>query len=658
MVAIHENINEYLAADLHGELSESEREELHTHLMGCAECRAHHKEEQLTHKVLQATLENAKPTLGFEQRMVASFRNRVPNKNPRLSGFFVNALRLRLIQAAGVAFVFFALVQVGRILTGETALNQSQVPLPLQARPSSNSTNPTRVLPAESGPVPSETNSKDTETNDTYKLEEKQQAAQEESPVVTGSGIPTVPEIGASAVATSSSPPDGATNARKLVRNASVHLEVKSFDEALQSITTLASEGRGYIATTSSQKQENGKLRGQVIIKILPENLDGFLGKLRNLGDLKKQALATEDVTKAYVDTDARLRNSRLIEKRLIDLLEKDAGQIADLLEVEKELGRVREQIDQLLGEFKFMDMQVQFATVTISLAEKDLEMPAAFLLKEHAQLSLFAADVEKTYSEIKALPSPSVQITNATLDRNGSGRISARISMLIAQENADVVIAEVKTLGRVENYQSQSERIARGGQELSPEARVERDRLELNITISQQDQETARQQTSLSIRASDVTEQSGKIRDLAAKQGGSIRDSSFSRDPNGREYANIALRVPMQNYRLLMQSLSSLGRLENLAVHRDDRPNVLFDEKTAPADVAIQVYSQGNRFAEGPGLPATMRRTIEQGARALMWSVRMIGLALAFLAPWIIALAALIGIVRGIRHSRRHRQH
>ena len=99
-MTIHENINEYLAADLHGELSESEREELHTHLMECAECRTHRKEEQLTHKVLQATLENAKATLGFEQRMVASFRNRVPNKNPRLSGFFVSALRLRLIQAA------------------------------------------------------------------------------------------------------------------------------------------------------------------------------------------------------------------------------------------------------------------------------------------------------------------------------------------------------------------------------------------------------------------------------------------------------------------------------------------------------------------------------------------------------------------------------
>jgi hypothetical protein len=39
------------------------------------------------------------------------------------------------------------------------------------------------------------------------------------------------------------------------------------------------------------------------------------------------------------------------------------------------------------------------------------------------------------------------------------------------------------------------------------------------------------------------------------------------------------------------------------------------------------------------------------------MWSVRMIGVALAFLAPWLIVRAAFIGVVRGILRSRRHRQ-
>ena len=142
---------------------------------------------------------------------------------------------------------------------------------------------------------------------------------------------------------------------------------------------------------------------------------------------------------------------------------------------------------------------------------------------------------------------------------------------------------------------------------------------MQLNITIWQDNQEAARQQTSLRIHASNVTEQARLLREVAEKQGGRgrVRSSSFSRDPNGHEYANVALRVPMQDYAALMQSLSALGKLENLRVRRDDRPNSHIDERSAPADISIQVYSQGNLIAEGSGLPATLRRTIQQGASA-----------------------------------------
>jgi hypothetical protein len=108
---------------------------------------------------------------------------------------------------------------------------------------------------------------------------------------------------------------------------------------------------------------------------------------------------------------------------------------------------------------------------------------------------------------------------------------------------------------------------------------------------------------------------------------------------------------------RLFTRNVSSFERLENLVVHRESRPKAQFDERTAPADITIQVYSQGNLVAEGSGPPATLRRTIEQGAGALMWSVRTIGVAWAFDAPWIIALSAFIGVVYGIRRSRRHLQ-
>src|SRR5437762_1996380 len=441
---------------------------------------------------------------------------------------------------------------------------------------------------------------------------------------------------------------------RKLIRNAAVQLEIVSFDDAVQKITALANEERGYVATTSSEKQANGKLRGTVVVKVLPENLDRFLQKVRGLGELKNQTLGTEDVTKAYLDTDARLKNAHVIEQRLVDMLKTKTGKVSDLLQVEKELGRVREEVEKMQGELKYWDSQVQFATVTISLAEKDMEEPAAFLIKERSQLALYAPDVEKIYNDIKALASQKVQVTNAQLNRDYSGRVSATMSMLIAPEESDAVITRVKSLGRVENFQTQTERIAQGGSGMSENAKTKRDKVELNITISREEQEQAFQQTSLRIRTSSVDEKTKELRNLAEKQGGRVRSSTFSRDSNGRELANVWLRVPMKTYSVLMQSLESLGKVENVTVQRQDRTGTQTDAANAPADISIQVYSQGNIVSHESGPLATLRRTLAQSAGAIMWSLRMIGVAIAFLAPWVIAIIAVVWIIRRVARAKR----
>ena len=194
------------------------------------------------------------------------------------------------------------------------------------------------------------------------------------------------------------------------------------------------------------------------------------------------------------------------------------------------------------------------------------MEEPAAFLIKERSQLALYAPDVEKIYNDIKALASPKVQITNAQLNRDYSGRVSATMSMLIAPEESEAVIGRVKSFGRVENFQTQTERIAQGGTGMSQNAKTKRDKVELNITISREEQEQAFQQTNLRIRTSSVDEKAKELRTLAEKQGGRIRSSTFNRDPDGREVANVSLRVPMKNYPALMQSLDSLGKVENVS--------------------------------------------------------------------------------------------
>ena len=456
--------------------------------------------------------------------------------------------------------------------------------------------------------------------------------------------------------------PDAAPQAavpdnRKLVRNAQVELEIIKFDEAVQRITAFAAEDRGYVATSSSQKQANGKLQGQVIVKVVPENLDRFLSKLRGLGELKNQTLGTEDVTKQYFDTDSRLNSARVMEARLIEMLKTKTGKVADLLEVERELGRVRAQIEEMQGAIKYMDAQVAFATVTITLAEKDMNTPAAFLLKRRARLALFSTDVEKTFGEVKSVvEGAKAQLSSSTLDRDSSGEATARLVLLILPEEADALIDRIKRMGRVQNYTEQTDRVAQGGSGMAQDAKVERDKVELSITISRNEQEPALQTTSLRILTGEVSEKVARLKENAARSGAEIRSSSFSRDPDGQEIANMTLRVAMKNYAPLMSSFDQLGKVKDVSVQREDRRGIV-NEETAPADISIQVYSQGRIVGDETGLWATLRNTIAQGAAALMWSLRMIGVAVAFLAPWLLALVALMWILRRVSRARAARR-
>jgi hypothetical protein len=683
MATIHEKIDTWLAADLHGELSKSEQSALHAHLVDCAVCRQAHQETKTMNKVLEETFAQEKPDPAFEQRILADFRSRVPQRSG-LVKLLVELMRLRATQVAAVAAVLLGLVQVGRMITGEGLINQTA---PAQSaewgllpgaddvaqtnseerRAEKNQSSaggslaksdklatgkPKDLAFAAPSEIPQTRSRADQEFKASPATIAPAAAAQAEMSAQTTASGPETSNRVSESVPTETAPPELAN--RKLIRNAVLELEITSFDTAVQKVTLFANEEHGYIATTDSEKQANGKLKGQVVVKVLPENLDRFLQKTRSLGELKNQTLGTEDVTKAYFDTDARLKNAHVMEQRLIDMLKTKTGKVSDLLQVEKELGRVREEIEKMQGELKYWDSQVQFATVTISLAEKDLEEPAAFLLKEQAQLSLYSPDVEKIYNEAKSLASARVQITNAQLNRDYAGRVSAQLSMLIAPEESDAVIGRLKGFGRVENFQMQTQRVAQGGSGMSENARTKRDKVEVNITVSREEQEQAFQQTSLRIRTPSVDDKAKELRLVAEKQGGRVRSSSFSRDPNGHEVANVSLRVAIKNYPALIQALDALGKVENVSVQRQDRGDVQVEESNAPADISIQIYSQGNIVSQESGLLATLRRTLAQSASAITWSLRMIGVAVAFLAPWAIAIVGIIWIMRRAIRARR----
>jgi hypothetical protein len=450
--------------------------------------------------------------------------------------------------------------------------------------------------------------------------------------LVTASPAPVAPE---------------AVDPRKLIRDASLELEVASFDRVVATIATLAAGDGGYVATQNSDRGPNGKLQGQIVVKVPPEKLDALLAELRGLGDLKNQAVGTQDVTKEYFDTAARLRNAQTMEDRLVDLLKTKTGKVSEMLEVERELGRVRGQIEQMQGQLKLYDTLVAFATVTVVVREKDLNQPAAYVQKERATLALFAPDVEAAFAQARQIASEAkAQIAQSQMTRDDRGRREATLSIFVAPENAADAIAKLKGLGRVQNFNDQTERVARDGSGQLDAAKVEHDPVQVNVSIVPDEERTV-QQTSVSVQTNEVEAKATQIKQAASTAGATVTNAGFERAANGAELARMTLRLPLRNYAALLEQVKALGEVKDFTVNRQDTGAA---GENAPAEIALQIFRPADLVADDNGVWAAMRRTLVQGLGALLWSVRMIGVSLAFLAPWALGL----GLVGWLMFRRR----
>lgn len=95
-----------------------------------------------------------------------------------------------------------------------------------------------------------------------------------------------------------------------------------------------------------------------------------MLAKLREVGRHENVTLSSDDISEQYVDLEVKLRTQRQLEERLRALLDRSSNRLSDLLEIEKEVARVRGEIDAMEGRKRYWDSQVAFSTLSLQLHE------------------------------------------------------------------------------------------------------------------------------------------------------------------------------------------------------------------------------------------------------------------------------------------------
>lgn len=157
-----------------------------------------------------------------------------------------------------------------------------------------------------------------------------------------------------------------------LIRTASANVEVHALDTAVVAARRMAAHFGGVVANTEMATGRNEVHRAVIQIKVPAARFDSLIGGLAPLGRLESVSVSAEDVGEEYVDIEARLANLRRLETRLVDLLANRTGKLSDVLSVERELARVRGEIDQIDGRRRYLQRSVALSTLELTLHEPE----------------------------------------------------------------------------------------------------------------------------------------------------------------------------------------------------------------------------------------------------------------------------------------------
>ncbi len=180
---------------------------------------------------------------------------------------------------------------------------------------------------------------------------------------------PEVPANIPSTFPTSPSAADSMASAM-IIRTGTASIEVDSLESGIAAIRALATSLGGYVANTSMQAG-NAQVHSATLQLRLPSvRFDDALAALRPIGKLESTNVNAEDVGEEYVDVSAQVANGRKLEQRLIQILATRTGKLSDVLAVERELARVRGEIDRQEGRLRYLRAHAAMSTLAVTVHE------------------------------------------------------------------------------------------------------------------------------------------------------------------------------------------------------------------------------------------------------------------------------------------------
>jgi hypothetical protein len=152
---------------------------------------------------------------------------------------------------------------------------------------------------------------------------------------------------------------------QKIIKTGDLRFEVSNIDESYNSILALVKKYKA-IVQNDSQGKNDYEINRNLTVRLPNENFDAFINELsKGVDFFDRKEISIDDVTEEYIDVSSRIKTKKALESRYLELLKK-ANKVSEMLEIEKELATIREEIEAKEGRLKYIQNKVSMSTITL----------------------------------------------------------------------------------------------------------------------------------------------------------------------------------------------------------------------------------------------------------------------------------------------------
>lgn len=172
---------------------------------------------------------------------------------------------------------------------------------------------------------------------------------------------------------------------RKIIKDGNIRFETASVKETTELIRTTTVELGGYIGNENIYDYKD-RIEYTVVVRVPENNFDKLVDKISASAEkIESKNINSLDVTEEFIDVEARVKTKKELEARYKDIL-KQASRVDEILNIEREIGKLRAEIESLEGRLNYLKNRVALSSLTITYFEKT-SSPFGFFSKFYQAL-------------------------------------------------------------------------------------------------------------------------------------------------------------------------------------------------------------------------------------------------------------------------------